>query len=570
MLKKFISYYKPHKKIFILDMCASFLVSLIGMLYPILTRKVFKDYVEANNIEMIVLIGVCLLFLYVIRMALKFFIQYMGHVMGVKMQAQMRKDLFSHLQDLPFSYYDEHETGKMMSTLSNDLQDVSELAHHGPENIFICGVMLMGSFIYLFYINWLLALIILSCVPFLIIISLVLKKKMNHAFSESRKNIAQINASVESSISGIRVTKAFNNKNKEIEKFDKGNIDYVNSRSKAYKAMGLFQSSTNFIMDLFNVVCIISGGVLAIYKRIDIADYMTFVVSISLFMTPLTTLINFVEQLQDGISGFKRFMNIMNEECENNMERTINDLTIQGNIIFKNVSFAYQSSKEILNNVSFEIKKGEKIALVGESGGGKTTICHLLPAFYLPSSGQILIDQIDINKMTFKCLRDAIGIVQQDVFLFNGTIYENILYGKLNATKQEIYEAAKQANIYDYILSLPDGFNTKIGERGVKLSGGQKQRIAIARVFLKNPPILILDEATSALDNTTELYIQQALDKLSQGRTTIIVAHRLSTIQNANKVFVIHNGHITEEGTHQELIEKNGIYAHLYSLQFKQ
>ncbi|MBQ8206501.1 MAG: ABC transporter ATP-binding protein [Bacilli bacterium] len=568
MLKRFISYYKPHKKLFFFDMLASLFVALIGMLYPILTRTVWQEYVPEKNIKMIVIYSIILLILYFIRMMLRFFVQYQGHVMGVKMQAQMRSDMFAHLEELPYSYYDENETGKIMSRMTNDLQNVSELAHHGPENFFICGVMVVGSFIYLFTVNWVLALIVLICVPILVTISLVMRKRMRDAFTETRKNVAVINASLESSISGIRVTKAFTNKDKEMEKFEIGNKDYVSSRSKAYKAMGMFHSSTSFVLDLFNVVCIVSGGLLAIYEMINVADYMTFVVSISLFTSPLTTLINFVEQYQDGTTGFKRFIEIMDEKVEKENDNPIDNVSLQGNISFKNVTFAYESSSNVLNNVSFEIKKGETIALVGESGGGKTTICHLIPNFYKTEIGEILIDGININDLSFKALRKSIGIVQQDVFLFNGSIKENILYGKLTATDEEVIEAAKRANIYDYIKSLPDGFDTQIGERGIKLSGGQKQRLSIARVFLKNPPILILDEATSALDNTTEILIQSALNELAKGRTTIVVAHRLSTIKNATRIMVVNGGEIVEEGTHDELLNSNGIYSKLYNLQF--
>lgn len=568
MFKRFISYYKPHKKLFALDMTASFFVSVIGMLYPILTNKVFKIYVPEKNTRMIVIFSVSLFILYIIRMLLRFFVQYKGHVMGVRIQAQMRKDMFSHLEELPYSYYDEHETGKIMSRLTNDLQDVSELAHHGPENFFICGLMVVGSFIYLFTINWLLALIILLCVPILVTISLLLRKKMDKAFSENRKNIARINSSLESSITGIRVTKAFTNQEKELKKFEVSNNEYVKSRSKAYKAMGMFQSSTAFVLDLFNVVCIISGGILAIKGTLDLADYTTFIVSINMFINPLTTLINFVEQFQDGVTGFKRFIEIMDEKVEEEGKNPITNVNLHGNIKFDHVSFSYETTANVLNDVSFDIKSGETIALVGESGGGKTTICHLIPNFYKASKGTISIDDININDLSFKTLRGSIGIVQQDVFLFNGTIKENILYGKLDATDEEVINACKNANIYDYIMSLPNKFEATIGERGVKLSGGQKQRISIARVFLKNPPILILDEATSALDNTTELLIQEALNRLSEGRTTIIVAHRLSTIKNATRIMLINDGKIKECGSHNELMALNKEYARLYNLQF--
>ena len=570
MLKRFLPYYKPHLKLFLLDMLASLFISLIGMCYPILTREVFNTYVPNQDINMILLFGGLLLILYFIRMLLRFFVQYYGHVIGVKMQAQMRRDMFTHLEKLSYSYYDEHETGKIMSRMTNDLQNVSELAHHGPEHIFISGVMVIGSFIYLCTINWILSLVIFACVPIMIIITLALRKRMRDSFMETRKSVAVINSSLESSISGIRVTKAFTNDEKELEKFEIGNQMYIESRSKAYSAMGLFHSSNGFAMDLFNVVCIVGGGIIAIKTNVfSTADYLAFVISVSLFISPLTVLIGFVEQLQDGTTGFKRFLEIMDEKIEEEKENAIDDIELKGNIEFKNVKFSYETKSDILNNISFTINKGETIALVGESGGGKTTICHLIPNFYKVSEGEILIDGININDLSFKCLRRSIGIVQQDVFLFNGSIKENILYGKLDASDEEVIEASKKAKIYDYIMTLPNGFDTEIGERGIKLSGGQKQRLSIARVFLINTAILILDEATSALDNATEIQIQEALNELAKGRTTIVVAHRLSTIKNANRILVISKGKIMEDGNHQELLKNDGVYAKLYNLQFK-
>lgn len=577
MLKKFISYYKPHKILFLFDMLASLLISLIGLCYPEITRRIFNDYVpnaflhEEKSINMIIFLGILLLILYIIRAFLKYFVQYYGHVIGIKMQAQMRRDLFSHLQKLPYSYYDEQETGKIMSRMTDDLMNVSELAHHGPENFFICGIMVIGSFIYLLFINWILALIIFSCVPILVIITLIMRKRMNKAFYNTRQSVSIINASLQSSISGIRVTKAFTNSENEMKKFETGNKGYIKNKSIAYKAMGQFSSSTSFVVDLFNVVCIVGGGIVAIKmpELFSTPDYLAFIVSISLFITPLTTLINFVEQYEDGVTGFKRFLEIMNESPEKEKDNAIENVKLEGNIAFENVSFSYKTSQSVLNNISFNIQKGETIALVGESGGGKTTICHLIPKFYIPTQGTIKIDNYSIDDLSFKALRSSIGIVQQDVFLFNGTIKENILYGKLDASDEEVIIACKKANIYDYIMSLPEQFETEIGERGVRLSGGQKQRLSIARVFLKNPPILILDEATSALDNTTEILIQEALNELSKGRTTIVVAHRLSTIKNATRILVINKGQIQEEGTHEELMKSNGIYSKLYSLQFR-
>lgn len=570
MLKRFVSYYKPHLKMFTLDMLASLLISLIAMCYPILTRKVFSTYVPEKDINMIIIFAAILVGLYIIRMFLKYFVQYYGHVIGVKMQAQMRKDMFTHLEKLPYSYYDEHETGKIMSRMTNDLQNVSELAHHGPENFFICGVMIIGSFAYLLTINWILALIIFACVPFMVAISLFTRKRMRNAFTETRKSIAGINASLESSISGIRITKAFANQDIEDKKFDISNKEYVKNRSIAYKAMGIFSSSTNFVMDLFNVACIVGGGIIAITtEAFSTADYTAFVVSVSLFISPLTTLINFVEQYQDGVTGFKRFLDVMDEKVEYEKPNAIKNITLAGKIDFNHVFFNYETKDHILNDVSFSIKKGETIALVGASGGGKTTICHLIPNFYQPTSGTIKIDGINISDISLNALRKNIGFVQQDVFLFTGSIKDNIQYGKPDATDKDIISASKKANIYDFIMSLPNKFDTQIGGRGVKLSGGQKQRISIARVFLKNPSILILDEATSALDNATEILIQQALNKLSYGRTTLVVAHRLSTIKNADRILVVEGGKIIEEGTHSVLLSQNGEYAKLYNLQFR-
>ena len=574
MFKKFISYYKPYKGMFILDMLASLLISIIGMGYPILTNTVLnkivpnEDFVLDEKLKFIIIFGLCLLACYIIRMLLRYFVQFYGHVIGVKMQADMRRDMFTKLQKLPFSYYDEHETGKIMSRMTNDLMEVSELAHHGPENLFICGITVILSFAYLLSINWIFTLVIFACVPFLVIITLAMRKKMNKAFLETRKSVAQINASLESSITGIRVTKAFTNEQKELEKFEVGNENYVKSRSVAYKSMGQFFSSTTFITDLFNVVILVVGGILVIFNEMEMASYVTFVVSINLFITPLTTLINFVEQYQNGVTGFKRFLEIMDATEEVEDKDAIYVEKLRGNIEFKNVSFEYETTKGVLNDVSFKIAEGKTVALVGPSGGGKTTICHLIPNFYKVSAGNIYIDGYDINKLSFRSLRGNIGIVQQDVFLFNGSIKENILYGKENATDEEIFEACKRANIHDYILSLENGYDTQIGERGVKLSGGQKQRLSIARVFLKNPSILILDEATSALDNATEVLIQKSLDELSKGRTTIVVAHRLSTIKNADIIIMGENGKICESGNHEQLLKLNGRYKLLYDAQF--
>lgn len=576
MLKKFISYYKPYKKMFALDMLASLFISLIGLVYPILTNKITKEFVNDGNVNMILIFGIGLLICYIVRMFLRFFVQYYGHVIGVKMQGDMRRDMFNKLQKLPFSYYDEHETGKIMSRMTNDLQNVSELAHHGPENLFICGITVICSLVYLLTISWQFSLAIFACVPFLVTVSIIFRKRLRNTSMETRKAVAFINARLESSITGIRVTKAFTNADKELEKFEESNKEYISSRSRMYKAMGQFHSSTSFITDAFNVVILVVGGILVALKEVDLPSYTTFVVSVNLFISPLNTLINFVEQYQDGTTGFQRFLDIMDQKEESVNEGAKEVDKLEGNIEFKNVSFSYlENEKEneefegVLKNVSLNIKKGQTIALVGPSGGGKTTICHLIPNFYKINQGEILVDNYNINDLTFHSLRKNIGIVQQDVFLFNGSIKENILYGNLEASEDEIYEAAKKANIHDYILTLPEGYDTQIGERGIKLSGGQKQRISIARVFLKNPSILILDEATSALDNATEILIQKALDDLTKGRTTLVVAHRLSTIKNADEIYVIEDGQIIEHGPHNELLkDDNGAYSQLYKAQF--
>ena len=567
--KRFLVYYKPHKKIFTLDMLASLLVSLIGIVYPIVTRNMLNDLIPNRNYRMVVIFGLALLALYFCKMLLNFFIQYYGHIMGVRMQAQMRSDMFNHLEKLPYSYFDNHETGKIMSRMTNDLMDISELAHHGPENILISSLSIILSFCYLSSIDIYLTLIVFACVPFLVIISMKLRKRMKKAFMESRTSVAQINASLESSISGIRVTKAFTNAEKEREKFEVGNEMYVNARKDAYKAMGQFHSGNTFVTDIFNVVVLIAGGLFLYNGKIQFGDYSAFVVSIHMFIGPVMTLINFMEQYQNGVTGFERFLEIMDADPEQDAPDAVDAGKLEGRIELRNVTYTYDGEKDVLDNVSLTIEKGRKFALVGPSGGGKTTICHLIPHFYNVESGQILIDGKEIHTLTNESLRRNIGIVQQDIYLFNASIKDNILYGRLDATDEEVYEAARRANIHDYIMSLPEGYDTQIGERGVRLSGGQKQRLSIARVFLKNPPILILDEATSALDNTTEILIQTALDDLCHGRTTLVVAHRLSTIKNADEIAVVSGGKIVEQGTHDELVGQGGIYSELYKLQFR-
>ncbi|HBA51225.1 MAG TPA: thiamine ABC transporter permease [Lachnospiraceae bacterium] len=572
MLKRFIYYYKPHKRMLALDMLASLLISVIGMVYPVVTNKMLNIYIPEKMYSTIVTAGLVVLILYILRMLLRYFVQYYGHMIGVKMQSQMRRDLFAHLEKQPFQFYDNHETGRIMTRITSDLFEVCELAHHGPENLLISTVMIILSFVYLIMIDPILTLIIFACVPILVAVTLYFRRGMSRAFDDRRKSNATINAAVESSVTGIRVTKAYTNSSREIEKFQEGDRQFVDASRRAYRAMAMFHSSTSFVTDIFNVFILIAGGLFLYAGRISFGDYSTFIVSVNLFINPVNTLIGFMEQFQNGVSGFKRFVEIMDEAPETDAPGAKELTDVQGVIEFKNVTYAYDPSKEVLHDINLRLEKGRKLALVGPSGGGKTTLCHLLPNFYKirEGDGSILIDGQDIRGLTMESVRRNIGIVQQDVFLFVGTIRENILYGRPDATQEEVYEAARRANIHDYIMTLPNGYDTEIGERGVKLSGGQKQRLSIARVFLKNPAILILDEATSALDNTTEVLIQQALDELCKGRTTLVVAHRLSTIRNADEIAVVINGRITERGTHEELMAAGGTYKQLYSLQFRE
>ena len=571
MLKRFLSYYKPHKVTFALDMLASLAMSVIGIFYPMITRKMLNELIPNEHYKEIVMYGGGLLLIYLLRMGLSYFVQYQGHMMGVKMQEKMRSDLFAHIEKLPFSFFDNNETGKIMTRMTSDLFDIVELAHHGPENVIITSVSIIISFSYLMSINVPLSLILLICVPLLMIVSSVLRKKMRDAFKRRRESNAIINAALESSISGIRVTKAFTNHDKEIEKFSKGNVQFVENSRMAYKAMGQFHSSTTFITDVFNVILLIAGGFFLFNGKIEnFGDYSAFIVSINLFINPVNTLIRFMESFQNGVTGFERFVEILDTPVEADKPGAVDISHAEGNIEFKNVTYGYGDGDNVLKNVSLKIEKGKTYALVGPSGGGKTTICHLIPHFYDIREGQLLIDGVDVNNITRNSLRKNIGIVQQDVYLFNSSIKENILYGRLDATDDEVIKAAKRANIHEYVMSLPNGYDTVIGERGVKLSGGQKQRLSIARVFLKNPPILILDEATSALDNATEIMIQQSLDELCKGRTTLVVAHRLSTIKNADHIAVVSGGEICEEGSHDELIAQDGIYAMLHRQQFRE
>lgn len=574
MLKRFVAYYKPHKLLFAADMAASVMISLLGMIYPVMTNRMLNDYIPNRAYRSIIVAGVTVLVLYFIRMLLRYFVQYQGHMVGTRMQAQMRSELFAHLERLEFSFFDDHETGAIMTRMTNDLFEVSELAHHGPENLLTCSIMIVLSFSYLCTINIPLTLIIFACVPFLVLVSAHYRKKMREAFTERRKSNAVINASLESSITGIRVTKAFTNAEREMEKFEVGNNMFTEACRKSYSAMGKFFSSTSFVTDVFNVIILIAGGLFLYGGKINFGEYSTFIVSVNLFISPVQTLVSFTEQWQNGATGFRRFIEIMDIPEEEDAPDAEDLGEAQGDIELRNICFSYTENDEngVLNHISLKIPKGTKMALVGPSGGGKTTICHLIPGFYKLGSdgGSILIDGHDIRSLTLDSVRRNIGIVQQDVFLFSGTIRENIRYGKLDATDEEVTEAAKKANMHDFVMTLPNGYDTEIGERGIKLSGGQKQRISIARVFLKNPAILILDEATSALDNTTEVFIQQSLDELCKGRTTLVVAHRLSTIRGADKIAVVTEGNITEYGTHEELMAQGGIYKNLYELQFRE
>ncbi len=571
MFKRFISYYKPYLKTFALDMSCALGNSAVGVLYPILTRYMLNDLIPNRKFNLILIFGGVLLVAYVLKMLMKYSVDYFGHMVGTHMQADMRKEIFSKLEKLPFSYFDNNETGQIMSRITNDLQEISELAHHGPETLVMTSFSLIFSLFYLSSINITLALIVFACSPLLVIITVIVRKKHLESSRKARRSLSKINGDVNSSISGIRITKAFNNADKEIEKFETGNKAFVEAKRGQYFTMAIQHASTIFVTDIFNVVVLISGGIFLYNGQITFGDYSTFIVSVNMFTSPILQLVQWTEQFDEGVTGFERFCEILDLPIEEDKKEAITLEKVNGDIRFDNVSFSYNhdEDREVLDHISFVVPQGKTVALVGPSGGGKTTICHLLPKFYHPDAGVISIDGIDIEDITMESLRENIGIVQQDVFLFSGSFADNIAYGRNDASFEEIVEAAKKANIYDYIMSLPATFDTQIGERGVRLSGGQKQRLSIARVFLKNPSILILDEATSALDNTTEALIQEALNTLKKGRTTIVVAHRLSTIKNADQILVVANGKIRESGTHNELIkDEKGIYKKLYESQF--
>ncbi|MBQ3154767.1 MAG: ABC transporter ATP-binding protein [Clostridia bacterium] len=574
MIKKFISYYKPYRGLFALDMLASLLIAVADLFYPMIARNIINDYVPNRQLRLLIVWLGALLLIYVAKMLLNYFVQYMGHVMGTRMQGDMRRDMFRHLQKLPLSFFDENKTGNIMSRIINDLFDVSELAHHGPENLFLCTVMFVGSFAVMATINIWLTLIVFAMVPVIVLFSLKMRGRMHKAFKESREQIAEVNAEVETSIAGIRVSRAYVSADHENERFDHENGRYVKVRSNSYKAMGQFHSGMGLLSDVLYLIALAAGGLFFYFGKIDSGSFAAFVLYISMVLKPINSLVALIEQLQNGMTGFARFQEVMAVAEESEPENPVQKDTVEGRITFDHVSFRYgneqsPSDKLIIDDLSIELDSGKTVALVGPSGGGKTTLCHLIPRFYEIESGKISIDGVDIRDFRREDLRKAIGIVAQDVFLFNCSIKENIAYGNPDATDEEIVEAAKKANIHDYIMTLEQGYDTNVGERGIKLSGGQKQRISIARVFLKNPPILILDEATSALDNVTEMLLQQSLEELSKGRTVVVVAHRLSTVKNADEIVVLTADGVEERGTHEQLIEHGGIYATLYNHQFR-
>lgn len=566
MFKNFIRYYKPYKKLFILDLLAAFLVAACDLFYPMITRNIINDVIPNRQIRLLFIFAIVLTLIFLIKAGLNYFMQYWGHVVGVRMQADMRRDLFEKLQDMPNKYFDNNKTGVIMSRIVNDLLDISELAHHGPEDLFISIVMLLGSFIILCTINIPLTIITFAILPFLLFYTINKRNKMKKAFKETRVKTGEVNATIENSISGVRVTKSFGNKIYEMKKFDKSNNIFKKAREHAYKAMAEYFSGMFFLVDMLELIVLIAAGYFTYLGKINIGDFAAYLLYIKMFLQPIRKLINFNEMFQNGMSGFERFEEIMNEENEKEIPNAKELKDVKGKISIKDVTFRYDNKESILENFNLAIKAGKMVALVGPSGGGKTTVCNLIPRFYDYESGKIFIDGVDISTVTLKSLRENIGIVQQDVFLFTGTIRENIMYGNPNATEEEVIEAAKSACLHDFIMGLEDGYDTFIGERGVKLSGGQKQRIAIARVFLKNPAILILDEATSALDNVTEYEIQKALEELSKDRTTLVVAHRLSTVKNSDEIIVLTDKGIEERGTHEELIKLGGVYSHLHNL----
>lgn len=568
-LKKFASYYKPHLKLFYIDLFCAFVVAVCNLVYPRLAGSV----IDSASIYEVLIFSCVLLGVFLLKAAFTYVITYWGHVVGVRIQADMRNELFAHLQKLPFSYYDETKTGSIMSRLINDLFEVSELAHHGPEDVFLSIVTIIGALVMILFINPWLALVVFAIIPIIVAVAVKLRLELLEAFSVSREKTSEINSAVESSVSGIRVSKAYTAEKHELEKFGEANRQLQDARGLQYKAMSKFQTAMTLFMDILYLSAFLAGGLFFCFDKITASGLTSYMLYVAMLISPIRTFIAIFEQIQEGSTGFKRFLEVMAIQPEQENANPVEVGTLKGDIEFDDVSFRYKKETDdekslVLSRLSLKIEKGKTVALVGPSGGGKTTLCNLIPRFYDIDSGRITVDGIDVRDMALADLRRNIGIVAQDVFIFGGTVRENIAYGDFSATDEQIIAAAKNANIHEFILSLDNGYDTYVGERGVKLSGGQRQRIAIARAFLKNPPILILDEATSALDNVTEMQIQEALERLSVGRTTIVVAHRLSTVKNADEIVVLSADGIVERGTHSELIEKSGVYATLYNYQF--
>lgn len=569
--KRLLSYYKPFKGILFADLFFAFLGAAVTLVIPLIVRYITSDIIYRENpLDMVWKLAFVMIGLVLIECYSNYFIAYHGHVMGAKIEYNMRNEIFSHYQKLSFSFYDNHKVGHLMSRISNDLFEITELLHHGPEDIIISIIKFVGSFVILININTTLTLLTFACIPVIFVYAFVLNRKMKQAFRENRNKISDINSQVEDNLSGIRVVKSFANEDIEMDKFREGNGRFLSSKKNSYRYMGIYHSGLGAMISLVTVVVVTGGTMLLTNGTVAIADLIAFLLYINNFTEPVRKLINFTEQFQNGYSGFERFLEIMNVEPDiKDKEDAVSVNRLEGNIDFNQVDFKYEeTTKPVLQNVNLHINKGEYIALVGSSGAGKTTVCSLIPRFYEVSSGSVCIDGMDIRNMKLHDLRSNIGIVQQDVYLFVGTIMDNIRYGKPDATEEEIIAAAKEANAHDFIMELPDGYDTDIGQRGVKLSGGQKQRISIARVFLKNPPILIFDEATSALDNESEKIVQQSLEKLAKNRTTLVIAHRLSTIRNAERILVLSEKGVEEEGSHEELLKKEGAYASLYKMQF--